>query len=338
MKTEYTRNKIPENLVLFMGISAIVCGIISTILLLIFDTECGLFSQAGFAALIIFGIITVVKRDSKADVLVFIQSLAISILCLSVNVSYLTSYSDMEYLYSILAVVVAILIAFFGALYLCDMAYCSIRIMRLMGIIFLLELIPMIMEVNSGLSLDEFIWYYLEVVLMLSMYGIYIVVFLHSTISDPSQSTRISSDSFKLSRLFGTGIQTYILRDDLDHITGKDVSGWKTVDNGFVHRIVYIELHGALEYERMAISELCDGRKIVSFQIVNEHTIMTKFSFELIHMSTDSDFPSCTNLRMYGRDGMFVDLTVDDNQKITDARLREENGSSRFDWITDWFS
>lgn len=250
---------------------------------------------------LLFGIAILVPNDRTVRTNGSLAGIALGASFMSRNIGFMEYYgADVSFIISYTSFLIGIFAIVSSTALLFGYSHYSDRIWQTMGIMSVIELYPFYDIYASYLPLLDYIPYFFSNILFIACYGMLILLMFDKSLRIIPVNKRIDGDLGTVKDIIYSGDGTYMVPDDADSLV-RFAGG----DGGERLEIV---LHDRRETRMLNVRRVQGSENPIAMVVpTNGRSFMKGFRFDVVACC-----PSAENdrIRIYGRDGLFVDILV----------------------------
>lgn len=260
-------------------------------------------SILAYLDLTLFGLYLMLETRMTESKAVYISGLAIGSATVLINIC---PYPDFLYLlFELIAGAVMVLMAFAN---LFGYRYNVTRSAYIALILILINIIPMLDEYFSYVSVPEIVEKYYYNFPIIVLYGIYILTLTRKGIWYPSVVKRVSRNLREIEDSTHTGGREFIEPSDVSVFTDPDRSGWEHFDNGPLECETRVQLRGPSRDIQLLIQKWRDEDDLLVTVLPENHGQLSQgYQFRVVRtiLSDEGDM-----VTFYDDSGTFVRIRV----------------------------
>lgn len=297
----------------FLGMVIALCGLYFLVTDYLYE-EMDLVDWASDLILIIGGIVTITlfKVGLKASIASSLFALSASMLIISLPQMF--SDDPRVYILAIVFVVSSIVIIYYSISIIVVTAPSSMKAIILVALMAVADFLPFLLEVHNGMFILNAIMTYSDNLVRTLMYGTLVFILTRKGIMLDSSVKRLRKNSEVVYSAFCTDPESYINRYGVRTLMTQDDVGWIHLESGPIEMERVIPLFSRNQVTEILLQRWKGDPKLhltIRNRRAYSYTIIMSFVVEKIVLNGD-DIASSNRVRLYGSDGLFIDINVMD--------------------------
>lgn len=307
-------------LIVAMSVVIILCGLYFLVRTITNSADYTPGKIFGNIVTVVGGTIAIVffRHDIRMGTAVNLMTLGIAYIMSDIFV-IVTMRGMLNALDSLTYVVCGIVLLYYGLSLFVGISSGSIKAFIPLAVLSALELIPIIVSLHKGMFILQALMMYADVIVLLIMNILLLIILSRKDMMLPTFVKGVRTCSDQLFSEMSTDPKAYINRYNLKTMMDlENTVGWKMMESGPIERERIIPL-----FDNRGETEIVlqiwrnDPRLHLTVRRTMESSYNILLSFVAEQLVLDDPEPeNATRVRIYGTDGMFVDLSVKDRGEI----------------------
>ena len=265
------------------------------------------------------GVATVVfcRYDLKKAVVSCIFTAGFSIL---VGNYYMALFLDAELPEEIIRMLLAniymifsIVMIYYGLSLLAGSTSSSVKAIVCIGVIAGFELVPALYHAYTGEDIVAALIEDKNILIYCAMHASLVLILTRKGMLLETPAKRLKRRTRVLYDEMCTPPKAFIKRNNLHYFLDPGTDGWTHYDEGPIATEKKIVIQRS-DLEACLQEWRGDGRRHVSFGVRNKDSYRTSVSTAIEHVYIDGDVQNATYMRIYGREGVFIQINVKDDR------------------------
>ncbi len=263
------------------------------------------------ALTLLLGVVLLIKNKMSAEHIVFLVIIVEMIIESGYILQDFYGGDDLTLIFNYMTLVLFIATLFFLFMYAVGYRHNAQRMIGAflaMCILQLLEPVISFFYVKDILFLLDVYW---GLIFQLLVYGILILLLSDIRFSDPLPMKRVSINSSAMFRSMDGGITAYISREDYESLTENSEEGWHPSNDPDVELERTIDvMHSRGKYDLVLQRRHGSDTVHAILHMTTSGSIFHALIFDIVHIESMGTYCGSKKIRIFGYDGMFVDLLV----------------------------
>ncbi len=259
----------------------------------------------------LLGVVLLIKNDLRAEHIMILVVITEMVIEAGYYLLYMDGADDLEFMFNFMKLAIFGATLFFLFMYVVGFRHNARRLvgtLLILCVILALELVLEFFYIKDPIAMIVEYWMYIP---QLLVYAILILLLGNIRISDTLPNKRISVNSSAIFKSMDGGDMAYISREDYEDLLSGSDDGWHTSTDPDIESEKTIEVRYTRGRYDLVLQRRHGSDTIHAIlHVPTSGSILNALVFDIVHIESMGRYCRSEKIRIFGYDGMFVDLLV----------------------------